>query len=187
MLKLKNKNFISDATGTSLLEIIVAVALFTVIMLSATQIFKMIAESQRNALAAGNVQDNIRFAFEVISKEIRDAQRSDGSCFSLSGENKIFNLDGDDLYFMNKDSQCVMYELDNGRLKITRGSDAGYITPDEIEITNLNFQIKDELSSYAGFPGSQALVVINLDAENANAGIKQNIKMQTAVSARYYE
>ena len=190
-MEIKIKKYLFNQKGTSLLEVIVAVALFTIIILSATQIFKMITESQRNALAAQNVQDNIRFVFEVISKEIRDARLYDGGCAGypiLPGTYKVFNLNSGILYFTNKYNECVKYQLDSSnRFQITRAGVSGFITPDEIKINSLNFKIKDEFSNSYVFPGSQALVVINLDAQNTNAGAKQSIKMQTTVSARYYE
>jgi hypothetical protein len=168
--------------------------LFSIIMLSATQIFKMITDSQRSALAAQNVQDNIRYVFETMSKEIRDARLYDGGCGAgyqivPLTTNKVFNIKSGALYFTNKYGECVIYQLDaaTNRLQITRKGLPGFITPDEIKINNLNFQIKDELSGSHPFPGTQALVVINLDAQNTNVGAKQSIKMQTTVSARYYE
>jgi prepilin-type N-terminal cleavage/methylation domain-containing protein len=53
--------------GFTLMEMIVAISLFVVVMLSATQIFRMIIEGQRSAIASQSIQENIRYFFEVMS------------------------------------------------------------------------------------------------------------------------
>lgn len=135
------------AKGTSLLELLVAITLFAVIILSATAIFKMVIDGQRNAIAAQNVQESIRYATERISKEIRTAQiayrgsaPSERDCRQLfngtefNGDdavNKVYNIqisnldsNKEALYFKNKDNICVGYflELDpvtiRNRLKV---------------------------------------------------------------------
>ena len=73
--KIKKNN-----TGVTLIELLVAVTLFSVIMLSATAIFKIMVEGQRNAIAAQNAQESMRYVFEVMAKEIRMAQKSNDEC-----------------------------------------------------------------------------------------------------------
>jgi len=53
---------IKNEKGVSLLELLVAVTLFSVVIISSTQIFKMVVDGQRNAIGAQNVQENIRYA-----------------------------------------------------------------------------------------------------------------------------
>ena len=64
---------IKNNLGVTLIELIVAVALFSVTILSAMQIFQMVVEGQRSAIAAQSVQESMRYAFEIMSKEIRMA------------------------------------------------------------------------------------------------------------------
>src|SRR3989338_10006398 len=82
---------IKKEKGTSLIELLVAITLFSFMILAATQIFKMVIDGQRNAVSAQNVQENIRYAMEKISKEIRMAKISNDDC--LGGAiNKVFNV-----------------------------------------------------------------------------------------------
>ena len=106
------KNIRQNKKGVTLLEITVAVAIFSVVMLSATEIFRMVIEGQRNAIASQNVQESMRYAFETMAKEIRTAIASNDDCESLfnppaGATNKVFNTatnsEGDILYFKNKD------------------------------------------------------------------------------------
>ena len=177
---------IKNKSGVTLLEMMVAVAIFTVVMLSATKIFQMVIESQRSAIAAQNLQESMRYAFEVMAKEIRMAQKDvggAGQCPNV-GNGKIYdtNSDKDELNFKNFNDDCVKYYLDNNRLKINRDTDSGYITSDEIEVSNLEFIVIDDVDTV------QSMVTIKMDIEAVGSGLhKQAMKMQTTISSRYYE
>jgi len=176
---------IKQDKGTSLIELLVAITLFSILILSSTQIFKMVVDGQRNAISAQNVQENVRYAFEKISKEIKMAQISNKECLS-SGVNKIFNTIDNELYFKNKDENCVKYYLENNRLKIDIAAITGFITPEKIEISNLKFYIVDDL--IGAFHSTQPYVVIAMDVEATGQAIhKQKMKIQITVSSRYYE
>jgi len=187
------KRIIKNKSGVTLLEMVVAVAIFTVVMLSATKIFQMVIESQRGAIAAQNLQESMRYAFEVMAKEIRMAQKvtSGSDCtgqYNIPSSNVIYHLSsGQELRFKNIYNECVKYYLDGTRLKIGRKPDVGsvaegYITPDEIEVSNLQFEVVDNVGTV------QSMVTIKMDIEAAGKAIhKQTMKIQTTISSRYYE
>jgi prepilin-type N-terminal cleavage/methylation domain-containing protein len=203
MASLKFKKIGKNRKGFSLLEMIIAIALFAVIMLAATQIFQLVIESQRNSIASQDIQENMRYALEMIGKEIRMASSSNGICPTNEPNiksNRIFNrnsgakignksLDGT-LYFKNKDGECVSYYLgpcpvDNG-LIIRRGDGRACLTPDNIKINNLEFQvIEDDIANPLSV---QPTVTIMLNLETTGkATHKQKTNLQTTISARYYE
>lgn len=171
---------LNNKKGVTLLELLVAIALFSVVILSATQIFEMVAKSQRDAIAAQNMQENLRYAMEVMSKEMRGSQRDDGSCFG----NNIYatNVGQDALYFKNVRDECVTYDLDNFRLRVNRAGSVNYVTPDEIKINNLKFFVVDDI----GVEQSAVTMEMDIEAVGNTLG-KQNIKIQTTISSRYYE
>ena len=177
--------------GVSLIELIVSVGLFSVVMLSATEIFKTVVDGQRSAISAQNVQENIRYALEKISKEIRMAQISNTLCLP-AGVNKVFNTaaGSTELYFKNQYGDCVTYYLDSNRLNINvaTGISAGtyYITPAKIEASNLKFFVEDDL--IGAFHSTQPYVTVVMDAKAVGLAIhEQKIKIQMTVSSRYYE
>jgi len=197
ILQIKCEYYKSEK-GVSLLELVVAVALFVVIILASTQIFKMVIDGQRNALAAQNVQESIRYAMEKISKEIRMAQISNEECrqlFSPPAEavNKVFNLTGannDILYFKNQDDVCVAYYLDNSRLKSTievRGNGyTDFLTPAKIEASNLKFHVVDD--EIGASHSVQPYVTVVMDIQAVGLAVhQQKMKIQFTVSSRYYE
>lgn len=191
--------------GFSLMEIIVAVGIFGVIIVAATGVFQKVIESQRSAIAAQNTQESVRFALEVMGKEIRLAKKKTAvdECENLFGsygaENKVYDVvtsgDGDELYFKNKVGYCVKYFLEDdgdvSRLKILRDNGTnfyeGYITPDEVQINNLEFIFYDD--QYDQFHSIQPRVTLKMDVEavSGKEAHKQPFKIQTTVSGRHYE
>ncbi len=177
--KIKQNNL-----GVTLIEMMVAVAIFSVVMLSATKIFQMVVESQRSAIAAQNLQESMKYALEVMAKEIRMAQKPNGNeCGgNLAGKVYDTNIAKDELNFKNFNDECVKYYLDNNRLKIDRDTDSGYITPDEIEVSNLQFEAVDNVGTI------QSRVTIKMDIGAVGKEMhKQIMKIQTTISSRYYE
>ncbi len=159
---------------------VVSVAIFSVIVLIATETFKMVIEGQRNAISAQNVQESMRYAFEMISKEMRMAQKDDGAC----GLNSVYgvNADSDSLYFKNYHDECVTYQLDGSRLEISRNGNSGYVTSSKIEVSDLKFFIQGDSS--VGQPTATMKMKIKAIGKEMHG---QEIIMQTTVSSRYYE
>ncbi|PIR12759.1 hypothetical protein COV49_04480 [Candidatus Falkowbacteria bacterium CG11_big_fil_rev_8_21_14_0_20_39_10] len=180
--KLKQSN-----RGFTLMEIIVSLALFTAIVLSAAQIFKMVIESQRNAIIAQNMQGGTRYAFDTMSKEIRMAQKDEiGTCTGEGNVNRVYAVseDGQELYFKNYHGECVAYYLDNANetLMIERHGYVAKTLPDQIKVKALQFSIIDDVDNV------QSLVIANLEVEaEGKETEKQDMIIQTAVSSRYYE
>ena len=185
------KNIKKNKSGVSLIELIVSITLFSVLMLAATQIFKMVVDGQRGAISAQNVQENIRYAMEKMSKEIRMARISNTDC-SGAAVNKVFNTanGGSKLYFKNKNGDCVAYYLENNRLKIEVcvgvGAIADFITPAKVAVSNLKFFVVDDL--IGAFHSKQPYVTMVMDVKAAGLAMhEQKMKIQITVSSRYYE
>jgi prepilin-type N-terminal cleavage/methylation domain-containing protein len=182
---------LKSARGVSLVELLVSVTIFSILLLSATDIFKMVVDGQRSSISAQNVQENMRYAMEKMSKEMRMSRISNTDCDSAAVY-KVFNTANNDteLYFKNKDDQCIKYYLENNRLKVMVGVGAGavadFITPARIEVSNLKFYVVDDLIS--SFHSLQPYVVMVMDVKAVGQAIhEQRMKIQMTVSSRYYE
>ena len=183
---------LKSVKGVSLIELIVSVAIFSVLILSATGIFKMVIDGQRSSISAQNVQENMRYAMEKMSKEIRMAQVSNQDCGS-GATNKVFNTanGGEVLYFKNQNGKCITYYLNAGRLKVTVSdgliSEAdGFVTPAKIEVSNLKFYVNDDLIGDS--PSVQPYVVMVMDVRAIGQAIhEQKMKIQMTISSRAYE
>ncbi len=176
-----------DNKGVTLLELVVSIALFSVVVILATQIFRMVIDGQRDAIAAQNLQESMRYAFETIGKEIRTAQKDflDGTCTDEFNVIYSTNLNSDELYFRNHHDECVAYYLDDsgdGRLMIERGGYEAATTPAKIKVSNLKFEIVDDVYD------TQSLVVMKMDIESVGKELhRQEMTLETALSSRYYE
>jgi len=179
----KNKQ---QKSGFSLIEVLVSVFLFVVIILSSTEIFRLVIESQREAIASQNVQESLKYFYEVIGKEIRMARRNDGKCpqvpvlkMFMVTNNGVNNA----LHFQNYHRQCVTYELaldgESQRFKITRDLNSDFISPKKIFIEKLRF-VLDEIG--------QASVTIYLEAHAlGSTRFKTEMHVQTTITSRYYK
>ncbi|PKM87091.1 hypothetical protein CVU83_03405 [Candidatus Falkowbacteria bacterium HGW-Falkowbacteria-2] len=177
--------------GLSLIEVLISTTLFVIILLALTGIFKMILDSQRQSIATQNVQENVKYFYEVISKEIRMAQRSSNACSSIPNTARFAtstNTYGDVLHLKNYHGECVTYSLDedNGilRFKVVRESGGnaigGFLTPAKINIKSLRFYVREPVDE-------QAYVTINLMAEAIGREASYSeMTVQTTITSRYY-
>ena len=178
---LKNKN------GASLIEIVVATTLFAMAVLISTQIFQMAMTGQRNAIASQNVEDNLRYVFEVISKELRYAQVSTPyECGNASALDKLYYENGGALYFKNSKDECVIYQMNPGgdAFMIQRGSDPPMnVTPNEIKVSDLAFSIVHYADNT-----QQARVTVKMKVRAVGKEIhKSEMVVQTTITPRYYK
>jgi prepilin-type N-terminal cleavage/methylation domain-containing protein len=184
------KKYILKPAGYSLIEVMVSVALFSVIILSMTQIFKMVIDSQRNAMATQNVQESLKYFLEVVGKEIRMAQKNEGICPGIP-DDAIYvfsaNAYGNTLYFKNYYKQCVTYYLEASgeqqRFMISRGAEADAISPAKIRIDSLSFIPSSGIAST-----TQPTVTLNIKAHALGQGqSKSEMDIQTTMTSRYYK
>jgi len=161
-MNIKSKN---KKNGFTLLEMIVAIAVFTVVMTMAMQSILNINNAQKKIESFRTVSDNLNFALDAMSREIRTG--------------RSYNFDGTDFSFTNAKSENVTYSLESGQLVRLADSDKFPLTDSKIIISELAFALVGES------PGDnlQPKVRINL---SASAGMKNKestkINLQTSVS-----
>lgn len=182
----KNKN----KEGFSLIEVLVSTALFVVIITAAMNIFKLVIESQREAIATQNVEESLKYFLEVTGKEIRMAKRNNTWCSHLGlGPTDIYkvttNLGGDVLNFKNYNNDCVSYYIGNvngvNRFAILRNGMVGYyITPEKVNIDELKFVVSTSTQPAV----TMELVAHALGGSNTN---QSEMRIQTTLSSRYYK
>jgi len=83
--------------GFSLIELLVSVSIFALIMVSSMDIFNMVIESQRGAIATQNVEESLKYFFEVTAKEIRMVKRNKNSFCPNVPNNGIYALSANSL------------------------------------------------------------------------------------------
>lgn len=187
--KIQNNNY-----GVSLLELMVAVALFAITIVLATSIFQSIINSQRTAVAAEDLQENMRYGFERMGKEVRTAQKDTPQAdknFPCIPSGSVYwtSASGDQLEFLNYHGQCVKYFASSTQLYVSYPNSSDNtlknglpLTARELKISNLIFKVIDNN------PNNQALVTVKMLIQYFIKGSPaQAINMETSLSSRFYE
>lgn len=163
----------SNKKGLTMIELLLAVAIFIVVVSIIFSLFLTGLKGQRRAIASQNVQDNARFLLAFIAKELR-----------MSSINSVTS---DTLDITRHDGADVTYTFDgtNEWLERDDGSVSGPINSEEVSVNG---------SFYANGIGTgdgiQPRVVIVLRVEIKNAQRvedKAEIVVQTTLSPRNLE
>ncbi len=188
---------IGNKKGFTLIEVMVSVVLFTMIIMSVTSIFKMAIDAQRNAIATQNVQESLKYFFEITGKEMRMAVKNNGDCdTAIVPIGSIFGLEtnsyGDTLYFKNYAGECVSYFLEkdyNNVLRFAVSRQKGsvrqvdFISPEKISINSLHFVLRS-----GGVYIFQPQITMNMSASAASSSkVQADMTLQTSISSRYYK
>jgi hypothetical protein len=182
-------NTIRDHSGVTLLELTVCVFLFSITILAATGIFQSVITSQKSAMASQNLQDNIRYAFERMGKDVR-AALVDSSHTCIASGNLYYVDGGGGLNFKNNHSQCVRYYASSTQLYVSypNSSDTSLknglpLTGKEISLTKLVFKITDKVPYKV-----QGLVTARMNISiNVHGAPVEPMVMQTTISTRNYQ
>ncbi len=144
-MKIKNTQY-----GLTLLELMIAVSLFTMVMLISTTMFIRAMDNQKQSIAGNNLQQGLNYAISIMSNEAYGVIQDPTSCpenpFICSDATYFFCSHSSDteLTFRNASAQCVHFMLENDansipRIRMVRGADSAYITPVTMRVTSLNF------------------------------------------------
>jgi prepilin-type N-terminal cleavage/methylation domain-containing protein len=129
--------------GFSLVELLVATALFTIVVAISAGSFLSILEASRQSRELNNLMLAVDFAMEDMSRTIRT-----GSNFTVSGSQ---------ISFFDEDDASVTYWRSGTRiLKTTPSYSNSPLTPDDVEIQALTF------SENPNPTGNQPRIIINV-------------------------
>lgn len=186
-------------SGFSLIEMVTSLGIFSVAIVSMLAIFQSVVDGQRSAVASQNVQESMRYVFEVISKEVRNAaggpagaaSTCDGGAAgpSIVPVNKVFNVNAadDQLFFTNSAGECVTYYLQGGRFMIDRDDTFYPITSDNIILQNLRFEIIDDIGGMIHSVHPRITVKVDAEYDIDKATHRQPVTFQTTISSRHYD
>ncbi len=160
---------------------IVAIGIFSVAILIAVSSFLTLESAEKRTQQVINLQNNLRFALEIMAKEIRTGEFY--HCGASSGEEALDCASGaSSLTFKNAQGQTIIYR--NIGSSIQKSSDGGdvfrVITASDISIDDLTFYV-------AGSPSGDNLqprVTIVLKASSAVARSINELNLQTTISQR---
>jgi len=174
--ELNAKSSINPSSGFTLIEMLVSVGLFTSVITVALMALLNIKALQAKSTALRTINNNLNFAVELMSREIRT-----GKDYCINGNNCGVNS----FEFTNDDDNKVRYAYDSNAKSITRSEDGGQalvITAPEVTITNLTFvtsgtEVGDSIQP-------MLTIIVNGETNSEKTNLNSDLNIQTTVSKR---
>ena len=165
----------------TLVELLVTVAIFSLIVSTASGVFVSALQAQRKSLAMQELLGQTSFLMEYMSRAIRMAKKelSAPACLSENGLNYEKTRGGKGLKFINYQGICqeFFWDVTTGRLKEAKGGAEEFLTSGNLQIINLNFKLRGEFQE----DDDQPRITLFLEIEGKE---KSKIKIQTTISQR---
>ena len=179
----------SDAThnsirGFTLIELVVAIGIFTTAVTLASGVFGHFVGTQRRDIAEQKLLEDVRFAMEIMERELRTGY----------GDTYAINASGSSLEFRNQERDCVRFELDDGAITRAQGSGGACnftassgerITSKDVVIDDLRFDpigsgvvVEDDKLIRQGF------VTIILNAKSSKNNSLPSFPIQSTVASK---
>jgi len=175
---LKNLTKRNSCKGMTLLEIIVALSIFSIMITGAINLFSSLIKYQKNLLDRAYVLNAVSYSVEYMSKAMRMAQKdTTGKCIT-TGNNFALTA-GPNIEFLNSNNDCQEFFLENGAVKVRKLGIVQNLTPSNIVIEGLNFSVLGDGQSNT----LQPKVTFSLKAKSLNNATLSLI-IQTTVSQR---
>ena len=166
--------------GFTLLEMMVATGIFTALVVASIGIIINASNAQIKAANVQGLQDNIRFALELITKEMRTGTGYRLSSLCGSGP-------GEEISFLTALGEARTYYLNGGKLMRLAGSgdcsNARPLTADEIRVEGLRFTLRGE--ALGPIDGQPAITItLKMSATSAKIHLESTMNLQTTVVQR---
>ncbi len=172
--------------GFTLVELLIAVTVFTAISTTAFGIMASLIHKQERVMNMHTLTENSSYALEYIQRAVRMAQKDDGGCIT-SGENYAHSGGNSTIQFLDYESFCHRFSLSSGQIQETISTDdtagnlgsATAFTSDKIDVTSLVFNLNGE----SGADSIQPRVTIEFEA-NSKYFSDVQINIQSTASQR---
>ncbi|MDO8436187.1 MAG: type II secretion system protein, partial [bacterium] len=183
MFKCLNVKMIKAFT---LIELMVAVLVFSIIAAAASGILISSLKSQKRILAEQRILGQTSYILEYMSRTLRMAKKDlIGDCINVK-MNYEKTRAGNGLQFINYKDECWEFFLDNNELKERRK--IGTVDEEILSLTSSNLKVNSLNFNLIGRPvddNSQPRVTFSLSVRGVDFGVSQpDIKIQTTISQR---
>ncbi len=177
----RDKRFL---TGFTLVEMLVSLALFSVVMvLSASALFFVI-EGGRKARSTSSVIGNLNYALENMSRNIRVGSNFHcGDSPPLSAPNNCWGSGENVIAFKSMTGDRWVFKEENSVLKRSTNGGSNFIemTSDNVVIEEMKFYVKGAIE---GDDEQPKVVIIIRGYVESSGGIKSEFNIQTMASQR---
>ncbi len=166
--------------GFTLMEMVVSLGLFSVLVVAAMGVIISISNAQIKAANIQTIQDNIRFALELITKEARTGTDFQLSVVCASGP-------GEELSFTTAAGSQRIYYRSGTELKRIAGStdceESQPVSSEDVEIETLRFILSGEIPGpNDGQP--RITLAARLRSVSAKFQLESSMNLQTTIIQR---
>ena len=184
-LKVKNKS-ITKNSGLTLIEVLVAMGIFSMVISVAIGIFVSGSNSQRRILGINTAQREAGYLMETISRELRMAKAINATQENNDDTDIEFtNYNGNNVKYCksNQNGDCMPNQKYLTRVETILGTDhKGVLSSSDIEIKELTFYSTDD---FDGPPAKQPVITIVMKVKSKD-GSEVEFTLQNSVSLRLY-
>ena len=172
--------------GYTLLEMIVAVGVFSIIMLAATGAYLTLIGLDREARATTDVVTNLSFAVDSITRQVRTG--TEYACDAIPNRNCVATP-GDSFSYLNEDGDTIVYSLEDGQIKQTNNSTgfSAELTDPRIEITSLNFYVRGVGLESSPAPEIQPQMTVTIEGVLTTNTGEVDFSIQGGATQRFIE
>ena len=186
MQQLQTTNYKLPTTrGFTLVEMIVAVALFAIVMTVATGAIFTIVNANRSAQSLNSVITNLNFAIESMLRDIRTGINYDCTANPVDPTPHNCATSGNSaISFINSNADNIQYTLSSSGaiIKTVAAADSsGPITAPEVHIETLEFYVDGAESAT---PNQQPHVLVRIKGYAGGSKNISHFDIQTYVSQR---
>jgi len=172
--------------GYSLIELMVAISVFAIVMSVSSGLFITSMKGQRKAFSNQNLADNVRYAMEIIAREIRMGRdftidNDSGACANncrILFTSSMPRRDGKSVvFFLDPSAEKIMFDDDTGSNPL-----ANSITSANINVTNLDFNLNTNPENSA--EPYRVTIVVQAESAGTAIDVKSSITLQTTIAPR---
>ena len=173
-------------TGFTMIEMIVSLGVFSIALLISVSTILSVSAAQKKAVALQNAEDNFRFAFEAMAKEIRT-----GTQFFCADAAPGFSYAPEDcpqgerlLFFQNARGERINYELSDTRIKKTTNDvSSTFLTSPLVEVQDMRFYLAGA-RGLAEDKRQPRVTILLRGSAGAGEAERVTLRLQTTVSQR---
>lgn len=179
----------SHRGGFTLVELLVSVAIFSIVMMIAVGALLTMAEANRKAQAIKSVMNNLNFAIESLSRTIRVGTTY--HCGVSGAVNVAQNCTGGSQYFAfesasgdpNTNADQYVYRFANNRLERSTNGGGTFVavTAPEVVIEDLRFYV---VGAIPGDTVAPKVVIVVRGYAGISSRTRSNFNLQTTVTQR---
>ena len=175
--------------GFTLIEIIVSMAIFSIVMMGGMGAFFIALKAQRLVVLEKATAESVRFSLEFMSRQMRFAQRSnDTTCLSQVGLT-FESSTSSDIRFINGIGECITFTRDSDKFILYDNTTdlltANLTNASQVSIDSLEFIIIGSTVAPNDLDQPRVTIVIKASGGGGTSEAQEVVlNIQTTVTAR---